>query len=313
MSIFSSLQDPILPIFMVMFIGYILRRVEFFDVPSAQGINRFVFFVAMPALLFNLVRSVPLHEIDWPTVNAYLLTEFTVYGGVAFITFKFFKRSASESILIGMAAGFVNHVMFVLPIARSIYGAEAVSPVVAIVFVDVVVFCLTIFLMDFIKALESKKEGAFSLKNVLFMLSKNPMVIATVLGLLAGAFTRFIPSGVFTYAQFLGAAAPPAALFALGVILGGQPLSPVGGPAWLVIGAKLIVQPALFWALAGVGGVLVMKPDWETLAFLVAAGPCGAMPFVIALQYKITPEVIAKAVLISTVLSLLSLSVLTAV
>jgi hypothetical protein len=56
-----------------------------------------------------------------------------------------------------------------------------------------------------------------------------------------------------------------------------------------------------------------MKPDWETLAFLVAAGPGGAMPFVIALQYKITPEVIAKAVLISTVLSLLSLSVLTAV
>jgi hypothetical protein len=312
MSIFSSLQDPILPIFMVMFIGYILRRVEFFDVLGAQGINRFVFYVAMPTLLFNLVRSVPLHEIDWPTVNAYLLTEFIVYGSVAFITFKFFKRSASESILIGMAAGFVNHVMFVLPIARSIYGAEAVSPVVAIVFVDVVVFCLTIFLIDFIKALESKKEGAFSPQNVLLMLSKNPMVIATVLGLLAGAFSRYIPSGVFTYAQFVGAAAPPAALFALGVVLGGQPMRPIGGPAWLVIGAKLIVQPVLFWALAGVGGVLVMKPDWETLAFLVAAGPCGAMPFVIALQYKITPEVIAKAVLISTVLSLLSLSVLTA-
>jgi malonate transporter and related proteins len=313
MSILSSLQDPILPIFMVMLVGYFMRRVNFFDVPSAQGINRFVFYLAMPALLFNLVRSVSFHEIDWTTVNAYLISEFLVYGGVAFIAYKLFKRPLGESILIGMAAGFVNHVMFVLPIARSLYGSEAITPVVAIVFVDVVVFCLTIFLIDFIKALESKKVGAFSPKNVMLMLSKNPMVIATVLGLLAGAYSTYIPSGVFTYAQFLGAAAPPAALFALGVILGGQPLSPVGGPAWLVIGAKLIVQPALFWALAGVGGLLVMKPDWETLAFLVAAGPCGAMPFVIALQYKIKPEVIAKAVLISTVLSLLSLSVLTAV
>jgi malonate transporter len=58
--------------------------------------------------------------------------------------------------------------------------------------------------------------------------------------------------------------------------------------------------------------VVVMQPDWQTMAFLVAAGPCGAMPFVIALQYNIKPTVIAKAVLISTTLSLLSLSLLTA-
>jgi hypothetical protein len=36
------------------------------------------------------------------------------------------------------------------------------------------------------------------------------------------------------------------------------------------------------------------------------------MPFVIALQYKIKSTVIAKAVLVSTTLSLLSLSLLTA-
>jgi malonate transporter len=312
MSILSSLQNPILPIFMVMLVGYFMRRINFFDVPSAQGINKFVFYVAMPTLIFDLVRKVPLHLIDWPTVNVYLLTEFLVYGGVALITYRIFKRSLGESILIGMAAGFVNHLMFVLPIARSLYGLQASEPIAAIVFVDIIVFCLTIFLMDFIRAFESKKAGAFSPKKVALMLSKNPMVIASVLGIVAGVFSNDLPSGVYTYTQFLGGAAPPAALFALGVILGNQPLRPVGGPAWLAIGAKLIVHPALFFAMTLMGGAFMMKPDWQTMAFLVAAGPCGAMPFVIALQYNVKSDSIAKAVLISIVLSLASLSVLSA-
>ncbi len=312
MSILSSLQDPILPIFMALLVGYFMRRIQFFDVPSAQGINRFIFYLAMPALVFDLVRKVPLHQIDWPTVNAYLLTEFLVYGGVALITYRVFKRPAGEAILIGMAAGFVNHLMFVLPIARSLYGVEAAEPIAAIVFVDVVVFCLTVFLMDFIRAHESKQVGAFSVKNVARMLSKNPLIIASVLGIVAGVFPSDLPSGVYTYAEFLAGAAAPAALFALGVVLGDQPIRPVGGPAWLAIGTKLVIHPALFFVMGGVGGVLAMKPDWQKMAFLVAAGPCGAMPFVIALQYNIKPEVIAKAVLISTALSLVSLSVLTA-
>ncbi len=297
---------------MVMLIGYVMRRCNFFDVSSAQGINRFVFYVAMPALIFDLVRKVPLHLIDWPTVNAYLFTEFLVYGGVALITYRVFKRSLGESILIGMAAGFVNHLMLVLPIARSLYGVQASEPIAAIVFVDIIVFCLTIFLMDFIRAFESKKVGAFSPKKVALMLSKNPMVIASVLGIVSGAFANNLPSGVYTYTQFIGGAAPPAALFALGVILGNQPLRPLGGPAWLAIGSKLIIHPALFFVMTLMGGALLMKPDWQTMAYLVAAGPCGAMPFVIALQYNVKSESIAKAVLISTVLSLVSLSVLSA-
>ena len=51
--------------------------------------------------------------------------------------------------------------------------------------------------------------------------------------------------------------------------------------------------------------------DCMSLVLLVAAGPCGAMPFVIALQYGVRTEVIAKAILVSTILSLVSLSILT--
>ncbi|MFM7965925.1 MAG: AEC family transporter, partial [Betaproteobacteria bacterium] len=57
MSMLSSLQDPILPIFMALLVGYSLRRINFFEVSNAQAINRFVFYVAMPALIFSLVSK----------------------------------------------------------------------------------------------------------------------------------------------------------------------------------------------------------------------------------------------------------------
>jgi malonate transporter len=309
MPIFASLQDPILPIFMALMVGYGFRRVGFFEVSNAQAINRFVFYVAMPALIFNLVSKVPLHQIDGPAICVYLLSEFAVYGGVALICMRYFKCTTAESVLIGMAAAFVNHLMFVLPIARYLYDLAAVEPIAAIVFADVIVFFLTVLLMDVMRASESTTRSAYRPKSVMLMLAKNPIVIATTLGVCAGLFPGALPSGVHTYAQFLAGAAAPAALFALGVILGDQPVRPVGGPAWLAVGAKLILHPAIFFLLSG---AVAMKPDWQTMAFLVAAGPCGAMPFVIALQYNVKSTVIAKAVLISTVLSLVSLSVLTA-
>ena len=59
-------------------------------------------------------------------------------------------------------------------------------------------------------------------------------------------------------------------------------------------------------------GIISTSSSWDHLVLLVAAGPCGAMPFVIALQYGVRTEVIAKAILVSTILSLVSLSILTA-
>lgn len=305
----SNLADPILPIFMAMLLGYGMRLTGFFEVATAQAINRFVFYVAMPALIFKLVAGLSFGTADWPTVLTYLGTEAVVYIGVAVVAKLVFRRSAEEALLIGMAAGFVNHLMFVLPIAQGLHGDAAGRPIAALVFIDILVFCLSVLAMDLLKARSSQGNGAYGFAKVSVMLAKNPIVISTAVGLFAAFNRDMVPSGVFTYANFAAGAAAPAALFALGVILADQPLRPLGGLTWFTVGVKLLVHPALF-ALAS--GVVVMQPTWQQLGFLVAAGPCGAMPFVIALQYGIKPTTIAKAVLVSTVLSLLSLSYLTA-
>ena len=191
-----------------------------------------------------------------------------------------------------------------LPIAERIYGTAAAKPIAGIVLVDVVVlFCGTVLIMDLMQTAHRSPV------KVAGMLVKNPFLIAVFLGVAAWFINPMIPSGVYTYAEFAGAAAAPASLFALGIILASNPLRPIGKVTWLVVAIKILVHPLLVFTLSG---MIIISSDWDQLVLLVAAGPCGAMPFVIALKYGVRTEVIAKAILVSTVFSLASLSILTA-
>ena len=136
-----------------------------------------------------------------------------------------------------------------------------------------------------------------------------PFLIASFLGVASWFFDHLIPSGVGTYAGFAGAAAAPASLFSLGIILASSPLRPIGIATWSVVLVKIAVHPSLVFAFSR---VVTTAPGWDHLVLLVSAGPCGAMPFVIALQYGVKTDVIAKAILVSTIVSLASLAVLTA-
>ena len=145
------------------------------------------------------------------------------------------------------------------------------------------------------------------MKGAVVSLVRNPFIYAPIFGALAWWAGSLVPSGIMTFADFTGAAAAPISLFALGVILAGVSIRPIGWLVAIVVGAKLFAHP--FVVSMGTS-LLDGDPTWSSIAVLVAAGPCGAMPFVIAVQYGVGVERIAKAVLISTVLSVISLSLL---
>lgn len=299
----TTLADPILPIFAILALGYVLHRGGLFDVSVAQGINKFVFYVATPALVFSIISGAPISQFDIRALGLYFTAQVVVYVGTALFMHRVLGREKGEALLLGMTATFVNHVFFVLPIAERVYGTTAAQPVAGIILVDVGFwFCGTVLAVDLMQA-----KNPSPLK-VVGLLLKNPFLIAATLGVLAWAARPIIPDGVFTYATFAGGAAAPTALFALGIILASNPVRPIGMTTWSVVAAKIVVHPALVFSCIGLAA---LSPDWGDIVLLVAAGPSGAMPFVIALQYGIRTETIAKAVLISTLFSLLTLSVLT--
>lgn len=287
-----------------MAVGYWLRKRGIFSVEHARAINRFVFFVATPLLLFSILSRASVDAIDLVALGIYLLAELVLYAAVTILLNRVFKRDLAESVLLGMSAVFVNHVFFVLPIAERLYGSVATQPIASIILIDaVVLFCGTVLLIDYLKS-----DRGSAIATVLSFF-KNPFLLSSLIGIAASGFQEIIPSGIFTFANFVGGSAAPASLFALGVVLASSRIQSIGFTTWFVVSAKILIHPALFFGLSAVvtAATLTNNP-----MLLVAAGPCGAMPFVIALQYEIKTDAIAKAMLISTLLSLISLAALTA-
>ena len=299
----ETFLNPIFPVFAIMLVGIIFAKRGLFDVAAAQAINRFVFFVAVPALLFSLLSRAPLGLVDYRLLALYFLSEIVIFAIASIVARLIFKKGVGEAILLGMAASFVNHVFFVLPIAIVLYGEQAAVPITAIIVIDT-----TIIFAGTIIGLEIASHRGESLWKVMRLFVRNPVLVAITTGLLVNISGIPVHDGIVTFTTFTGAAAAPAALFSLGIILAGTRVTTIDYAALSTTALKVLLHPLIAWLLFT--GLVDIEPVWRDPALLVAAGPCGAMPFVLALQYKVRAESIGIAIIYSTIASLFTLSII---
>lgn len=291
----------VLPIFAIGAIGYFLGRVGTFDVAMATAINRLVFFVGIPCLGFRMIVRAPLEEFDLTMLAGFLISELVVYLSAAAVGRYIFKTDVREAILLGLACALTNHILFVLPMAIALFGEQAAVPIVAIITMDVVfLFGATLVIMDFM----SSEKGAHG--QVVGKIVRNPPIVSMIAGFAVAFSGLELPGGVNVFLDFTSGIAAPCALFSLGIILS-QPQQP--GRAMLPValtGIKLVLHPILAWLL------LITLFDLPSAianpAMMVAAAPCGAMGFVLALNYGVRVDAIARAVLYTTIGSLVTIT-----
>lgn len=300
--------DAVLPVFAVVAVGFAFGRGGLFDFPAALALNRFVFYVALPLLLFRLIATSPFERFEWLLVLGFLLAELIVYA-LGFVVARYiFGRSWSESLLLGMSVAFANQVFFVLPIARQLYGDAGAVPVVAVSTFDVVVLLVgTIIILD----ANREQTRSVSPSQLVRLFARNPPIIGISAGVIASLVGLPVTNGLDFFARFVGETAAPCSLFALGLIFAVQRDEESIAVPMAMSGLKLLGMPIVAWVL--VSAVFQVSPEWSKPAMLVAAGPAGAMPFVLALQYEIPVAAIARTILISTLGSLVTVTVMTQV
>lgn len=297
----DQLLNGVLPVFGIGAVGYALGLRGTFDFNMAMVLNKFVMFVAMPALGFQLLANAPLETFNLPMLAGYFVTELLMYSTGFLIARLVFKTDVMEAALLGLALALTNHILFVLPIAMTLFGESAVSPIVAIISMDgMLIFSGSLILMDVL----STKDA--SLWQTISKIVQNPPLVAMALGLGVGLLGLSVPTGIDVFMDFLGGTASPVLLFALGIILsqktsGSHSMLPVA-----ITGVKLVAHPLLAWAIFA--GVLHLTPDVRNPAMMVAAAPCGAMGFMLALNYGVRVDAIARAILYSSIGSLVTVT-----
>ncbi|WP_337180544.1 AEC family transporter [Sphingopyxis granuli] len=297
----------VIPIFALIFAGWISMRLGIFGPHATRELNRFVVHLALPALLFGIVANAEWHEIWQPGfIASFGLGCFLVFG-IALGVHLARGGHLADAAIDGLNASYANTGFVGFPLALAVVGPASLAPtLVATIITVCVLFAVALLLVE--ASLHTSLGPRRLLKVVLISLIKNPLLVAPVLGAIVLVSGVPVPGPMDSFLKLLGTAASPCALVALGLFLAGDRPAPTTSHleiGWLV-GMKLLLQPAATWVLAA--WVFRLSPPLTHLAVLLAALPTGTGSFMIAEYYQRRETVTAQAVTMSTIVSVVSLT-----
>jgi malonate transporter len=305
----------VLPIFALVFLGFGARRAGILGPNATTELNRFVVYLALPALLFDIMAHTGWVKLDQPAFAAvFALSCFIVFGLTVLLRLNGRRHLADVSID-GLNAGYGNTGFIGFPLCLIVFGRGSLGlTTVAAIITVCVLFAVAIVLIEI--GLQTEARPAHLLLKVGRSLIRNPLLVAPVLGALWAATGIAVPASAETFLRLLGDAASPCALVALGLFLGerrgetrvrsaGEVEGDVSG-SLLLVALKLILQPAIAWALAT--QVFRLAPPLTHLVVVLAALPTGTGPFMLAEFYGREATVTARSILLSTIGSLVTVS-----
>lgn len=291
-----------LPFFAVIGLGYLSGRLRFFTEEATAYLTRFVFYFALSAMLFGFAANLDVGAIfSWSFVFAYLAGTTAIWLIVAAIAL--WRGAAPEEAVFEAHTGVIGNVGFLgIPMLVLLLGPEAVGPVLLVLAVDLIVFSSILTML-----ITGLRAGRVSMQTfgILGMgLVKNPMIVSVVLGILWGATGLTLPGPVNEFLTLLGAAATPCALFAIGASLAGRSAERVEVAAWLSF-SKLFLHPAAVAAACWAFGVTGFAAG---VMIAAAALPVAGNVFILAQHYRVAPQRVSTAILLSTAASVLTVT-----
>jgi malonate transporter and related proteins len=295
--------NVVLPVFLLILIGYVGGRAGKLGANASTELNRFVVWLALPAQLFNFAANSGWQTLWRPGfITAFFLSCLIVFVVVLLISWMRNRDLAAASFN-GLSASYSNTGYMGIPLCALALGQDGLAPAIISTFIVFVMFALSTVLIE-IGILSHKKSHEIVL-SVIKSLCTNPLLIAPVAGLLWAASDLTLYDPIAQVIAFLAAASTPCALVSIGLFLM-QKSTAAPVQAWGISLAKLILQPVIAWVIAG--PVLELPALWVNAIVILSALPTGTGPFMLAQYYKADGGVISRVVLITTVSSLLTLS-----
>lgn len=292
-----------LPFFALIALGYWAGRSKFFTAEATAYLTKFVFYFALSAMLFRFSANLSLAEVwDGRLVAAYLWATAFVYGLATLVSYM--RGLSIEVSAIEAQCAVIGNVGFLgVPMLVLLLGPEAIGPVMLALAVDLIVFSSLIVIL-----ITGSRDGRMSvtiLRTVGLGLLKNPMIVAISAGLIWSGLRIPIPVPVNEFLTLLGAAATPGALFAIGASLASKSAERISVAGYLSF-FKLVVHP-LFVAFAC---FVLFKVDAYKATVLISAAalPVAGNVYILAQHYGVAPQRVSAAILVSTALSIVTVS-----
>lgn len=277
-------------------LGFFVGRSGLLGEHAPSVLSKLVFFVLTPCLLFTILAEADVQVLFSSRLLVSALAAIVCFTVFALVAALAFRRRLPEVVIGSLSSGYVNANNIGIPVAAYVIGDASYSA-------PVVLAQLLVFAPVALALLGASVSGNFSMRSVLLQTVRNPMLIASALGVLVAVSGVELPTVVFEPLRLIGAAAIGVLLINFGMSLSGSRLlEPGSGRRDVVLASllKLVVMPLAAFVLARY--VFGMQGHELFAIVVLAALPTAQNVFNYAQRYDRGVVIARDTILITTVL-----------
>lgn len=287
--------NAIVSIFVMMGVGYGAKRLLRLEKDTVRRFNSLVFHTLLPIMLFkNIYTSDIRGGVSFRCLGLALSVLLTLF----LLTWFFIKRiePANDQRGVMIQASFrSNFLLLGMPLIQELCPGADLATVS--VMLAVVVPCYNVLA---VVTLETFSRQQIDGKKILLGIAKNPLILASIAGILVNLFGLRLPECLANPISQLGASASPVALVLLGAEFEFRDVRLYRRNLAVCTTLRLLVYPAVALPLAALAGL--RGPEFAVLISMFAT-PTAVASFSMAAQMGGNPELAASAVTMTTLLS----------
>lgn len=312
MDTFLYALRAVLPILLIMALGYLIRRLGSWDGGFFKRLNSLCFHLFLPINLFCSVYAVrDLSQMNW-SLMGFLVLGILFALLLGWLAAKLFVPQRQQKGVVVQASFRANHAILGLPLAEALGGAEAMGFSSMTTAICVPVYnILAVLVLSYYEGKERPPIAAL-LKRV----AKNPLINATALAIICVAVRNLlgvapvlerVPS-VYTALQTLSKIASPLMLFVLGAGLDFKAVGKLLPQVGLGVFLRLVLAPALI-----VGAIVLLREPLRLTSvempavLAICASPVAVSSVVMTQEIGGDDQLASQLVVWTSALSLLTI------
>ncbi len=316
-----TLANSLVPIFVVMALGYFAGWIRDLDNKHVAELNALVMDFALPASLLVATATTP-SALLWtqgPFLLVLSVSMLLLFGFSYWMERRFFGGDSGEAGIQALTIALPNYAAIGLTLVHAVFGAtKTIYVALSIAAGSIELSPPTLVLLELEKT--ARPEASSHAKPTSSMRSGScageflgaighsllkPIVICPIIGIALSLSRIPLPGLIATSLQVIGVSAGGVALFLTGLILSSQKL--LLTPNVLIsVALRNIVHPLFTYGL-----VLLLKVSEPSAraAILLTALPSGFFGILFGLRYGKEPSIAGSTLIVSTLLSVVTLTV----
>lgn len=293
-----NILSTIIPVFTVIFLGWIVHQRGFIPKDFLGPANRLVYYLAIPAMIFRAVAKTSFHQsFNVPVIGIALLSMLLIFFA-AWASGLLFRVAGGRLATFVQSSFHCNIGYIGLAISYYYLGGEGFARSgIAGGFLMMLQNFLAVVILTFYGTRKGKRIDGGS---VLVRVFGNPIILSAGAGILFSLFALPIPIVIARILDILSGLALPMALLLIGASLSPNGmknhLPMVSGTTFL----KLLLLPGLAFAFYY---LLETPPEKYLPALILLASPSATITYILARQMNGDPELAVTAISASTILS----------